>query len=132
MDINPAACPNLLNLNGSGVFGVALLGSAELDVADIDLASVRLEGVASVHHTTRDVGQVDYDPCGCASGGPDGTGDVVLQFDREAILRAIEPVVRGESVSLSLSGTLLNGTPFHGSDCVTVILRGSGMRGPRS
>ena len=126
MDINPHACPNRLKVNGGGPFSVALLGTGELDVEDIDVESVRLEGVAAVHDKTRDVGPVDYDPCGCVTGGRDGIQDLVLRFNRQEILSAIAPVVCGESLSLSISGTLLDGTPFQGSDCIIFFVGGSG------
>jgi hypothetical protein len=123
IDIKPRSCPNPLNLRSKGVVPAAVLGSDALDVNSIDIASVRLEGVAPVRSSIEDVSAVvaDGNECECTTEGPDGYDDLTLKFKTWEIAEAIGPVAKGDTLALTLTGTLTDGTPIGGSDCIVIV-----------
>jgi hypothetical protein len=139
IDIKPGSCPNPLNVKfkggtmitsagvgnptgAGGALPVAILGSADFDVTTIDPASVMLEGVGALRTNVDDVASpvVDGEECECTTDRSDGFADLLLKFTKSAIIAAIEPVSNGDELALTLTGTLLDGTPFAGSDCVLI------------
>lgn len=64
------------------------------------------------------------DVCECATEGPDGFDDLTLKFKTQEIVQAIGPVQPGDFVVLTITGILLDGTPFEASDCVKIVGRG--------
>ena len=133
LDIRPEGCPNPLNTTSRGLLTAALLGTAEFDVSTIDVASLQLEGLAPVHFAYEDVATpFGGDLCGCTEAGPDGFTDLTLKFDNQDFVDAVGPLARG-SYELTLTGALLDGTPFEGQDCILVVGGGrTGMPGRRS
>ena len=125
LDIRPGSCPNPINPASRGVLPVAILGDERLDVEDIDPASVRLAGVAPVRWSVEDVATPPTDPgeCACAEYGPDGRMDLALKFETQAIVAALGDAIQGGTATLTIEGTLENGTRFEGSDCVVVVGR---------
>lgn len=121
LDIKPGSCPNPINRLSFGVLSAALLGTAGFDVNNVDLASLRLAGVAPIRSAYDDVaGPFGGELCGCNNAGPDGFVDLMLHFDTRDIINAIGPLPSGERV-LTLTGTLLDGTPIEGKDCVVIL-----------
>ena len=62
--------------------------------------------------------------CSSRSWAPDGIPDLVLHFDTQAIVAALDPNVplaRGAQITLSLSGALLDGSQFVAEDCVVLV-----------
>jgi hypothetical protein len=121
LDIKPGSCPNPINGVSRGVLPVAILGTTDLDVHTIDIASLRLEGVSPIRSEYRDVaapfaGQL----CECSTSGPDGFRDLMLMFATQDIVSALGPSPSGSRV-LTLSGTLLDGTPIQGQDCIVIV-----------
>jgi hypothetical protein len=126
LDIKPGSCPNPLNARSQGRLPVAILGTASMDVHDIDSSSLRLESVAPVHTGTEDVSTpIEGEPCECTSEGPDGLLDLTLKFDTQDVVAALGPVVNGEERVLTLTGLLLDGTPFEARDCVRLHVPGA-------
>jgi streptogramin lyase len=127
VDIKPTSCPNPLNLHSRGVLPVAILGSEEFDASDIDAASVSLAGVGAVRSNLEDVtGPVaDGNECACTTAGPDGNTDLTLKFRAPeiavALLNDLGELTEGEQLVLTLAGTLMDGTPIEGSDCVVLV-----------
>jgi hypothetical protein len=129
LDVLPGSCTNPLNLraagdagdnpNKGGVLPVAVLGTSDFDVSDIDVASLRLEGVPPLRHAYEDVGAPSGDDdCECGDQVPDGYMDLTLKFRKSEIASAL---MAGEGEPrLHLSGSLLDGTPTEGSDCVQI------------
>jgi len=119
IDIKPGSIPNCFNVNGHGVIPVAILGAADFDVSQIDTSSltfggltVRFKGKNGPQCSIQDVSGnfVDY-----AEGGPDGQPDLVCQFvDEDSAWTA------GDDMA-TLIGTLLDGTPFEGTDSICVV-----------
>ena len=120
LDIKPGGCPNPLNTKARGLVPAAVLGSADLDVNNIDVSSLRLEGLAPFLSAYQDVaepfaGELPGGSCGCTSAGPDGLLDLTLKFDSQDLIDAIK---QSGDFTLTLTGTLLDGTPIEGQDCV--------------
>ncbi len=126
VDIKPGACPNPLNLKSRGVVPVAVLGTEDFDVNSIDLASIRLEGVAAIRSSYEDVAAplADGNECDCTDEGPDGYTDLTLKFRTQQIAAALLPefadLEKNDVVPLILTGTLTDGTPIEGIDCVVI------------
>jgi hypothetical protein len=121
LDIHPTSCPNPINVKSHGVTPAAILGTESLDVQDIDVSSILLEGVAPIRHGYEDVATpFDGELCDCSDEGPDGWMDLTLKFRTQEFVAAIG-WVEGP-LEVTLTGVLLDGTPFEISDCI--LLKG--------
>jgi uncharacterized membrane protein len=137
-DIKPGSCPNPLNIGSNGVLPTAVLWTDELDVAMIDIDSIELAradgmggSVVPFRTNFEDVGTpFDGEPCDCHEMGGDGYDDLTMKFRTQDVVEALElDSVEGfEFVELIVTGTLLDGTPFEGTDCVRINAPG-GHRG---
>lgn len=103
IDIKPGSDHNCVREDSKGRIAVAILASAGLDPADVDPANVLLEGVAPLRWSA------DKDVSG------DGLPDYVFHFPT-ADLAAAGLLLDG--TVLTLTGTLLDGTPIEGSDVI--------------
>ncbi len=124
LDIKPTSCPNPLNVRGKGKLPVAILGSDDFDVNDIDIATLQLEGVYPLRSSVEDVTSPVEDPqeeCECSTAGPDGFDDLTLKFEKQLIVEALGEVANGDIITFEITGELLDGTPFTGSDCMIII-----------
>jgi hypothetical protein len=128
LDLKPGSCPNPVNTGSNGVLPAALVGTEELDVLQIDPATVLLAGVAPLRSGIGDVTTPipDDDPCDCTTEGPDGLADLTLKFSTREIVAALGEVEAGEEYVLTVTGCLMDGTPFMGRDCV--IIRQNGRK----
>ena len=74
--------------------------------------------------------------CGCHSQGGDGIDDLLLKFRSSEVTAALQlaSMPGGALVELTITGNLLDGTPFAASDCVRLVPPGSppGMMSVRS
>lgn len=126
-DVRPGSCVNPLTSNtnngkGKAVVRTAIMGSADLDVRDIDPASITVGGNGPVRWSYADIGEPadrSEDACACSEGGPDGYEDLTLHFYRDDIVAALSTNADGDIVSVM--GSLADGTPFEGSDCVSLV-----------
>jgi hypothetical protein len=119
IDIKPGSYPNSLNTDGHGVIPVAILGSADFDVTEIDLSSLSFAGLAvrvkGQGQPQCSVEDVSGDFSGGPEGAPDGYPDLVCHFvDNPGNWAPGD----GEA---TITGTLTDGTPFAGSDEITVV-----------
>jgi len=141
VDIKPRSCPNPLNFKNRGVLPIAILGKATTtDVTAIDPLSVEVVGFTFGVHTTEiagisplrtgleDVGSPvpdALDVCDCTTMGADGSVDLLMKFDSFEISKAMErafgAAVNGKQVIIHLGGSLLDGTPIRGEDCVVIV-----------
>lgn len=127
IDIMPRTCPNECPIKGGGSIEVAILGTLAFDVTDIDIASVRLEGVAPIRSRLKDKSSPVVPPpteCECTTEGRDGFIDLCLKFDKKEILSALGEVDVGDSFVLTLTGSLNDGTPVEGRDCIVMTQKG--------
>ena len=126
MDIKPRTCPNLIKpkakAKAKAKLAVAILGTVDFDVSRIDVSTVLLEGVAPIKSKIKDVSSPAQNgvQCGCPDRGPDGFNDLELKFIKRYILDAIRPFARGDVEVLTITGALLDGTPFEASDCIVI------------
>ncbi|MCK4627109.1 MAG: T9SS type A sorting domain-containing protein [Phycisphaerae bacterium] len=106
------------------VLPVAIVGTEELDVADIDPTSLLLEGVPAVRWGFEDVTTPLHEQaqeCECNSLGPDGIGDLTLKFYRAEIIAALGEVYDRDTIPLTITGELYDGTLIEGTDCVVIL-----------
>jgi hypothetical protein len=61
------------------------------------------------------------DSCGCTSGGADNWTDLQMTFSEDEIAEALGGVQPGEQVKLYITGSLDDGTPFVGLDCLLIV-----------
>lgn len=131
-DIKPGSCPNPLNVKSQGVIPVAILGTDSFDAATVDPATVRLEGVAPLRWALADVttpfepflGKVDC-LIDCDELYGDGILDLVLNFDTQEVVGALESVSDRDCVLVTLTGELIGGTPIEGEDVMVILNKGN-------
>ncbi len=137
IDIKPDLCPNVLMVNvnddSDSIAGikVAILGTEIFDVSSIDVATIMLNGVPPVASDYADVtAPSGLTPCECAVQDPDNQLDLVLYFDKTAIVNTLKevlpdgtviPLSDGDEIPLTLIGKLLtSGAEIEGTDCVLI------------
>jgi hypothetical protein len=138
LDIKPTSCPNPFNVQlfefaedgipmKGGVLPVAILGTDNFDINDIDMETLLLEGVAPIMRgggpKVEDVAApaLDSGECACTKAGPDGLSDLTMKFAAQDIASAISPGEPGETRALTMTGMLLDGTPFEMQDCIVFV-----------
>lgn len=119
IDIKPGSCKNPFNVKAKGVLPVVILGGSWFDISEIDPSSILLEGVEILRSSVEDMTGGD-----CSKEQPDGYDDLTLKFDRQAITSAIGSVNDGDVITLTLTGTLFDGTEISGEDIITVLVKG--------
>jgi hypothetical protein len=142
VDIKPGSCPNSFNRNSHGVLPVSLLGTDAFDVSQVDLGSVQLcradggggcvaphEGPPGPHSVFSDAATpFDGEGCDCHELTGDGITDLNMKFKTDDLVAALDmdDFSPGALVELTLSGNLLDGTPFFdASDCVRLVPPGT-------
>ena len=127
---------------------MAIAGTDSFDVTEIDVDTLtlsRADGVGGVVTpltgppgpgiSIDDVATPFLgEPCDCHNLAGDGIDDLVLKFSTPELVDVLElGEVEGDTfVEFTLSGVLLDGTPFGGSDCVVVQDRHGPTRLPKS
>ena len=109
------------------------MGTVDFDVTEIDLSSVRLgtdTGSAAPNNgppgppvVFEDVATpFDGELCDCHDSDGDAIIDLMLKFDIQELVTATDLASTGtEFVELTVTGSLLDGTPFSASDCVRIV-----------
>jgi hypothetical protein len=136
-DIKPGACPNPLNVGSHGVLPTALVGTSDIAAADVNLATVRLVrsdgtggSVAPLNGPPGPSPQIadvatpfPGTPCDCHTLEGDGVADLMLKFSTDdlATTLLLSSEHPGAQVKLKLTGQLLNGLPFAGEDCISIV-----------
>lgn len=147
IDIKPQSCPNPLNVKSQGVLPVAILGTDDFDVTNINPETVTLEEQLALKSALEDVA-TPYEPTektdclDCITDGPDGYLDLILHFNTQEIIDALEndnlsqedielledvttaDIKDGDCVVLTLYGELSYGTPIKGEDSVLILKKG--------
>ncbi len=109
--------PDTLNLKSKGKFITAYIELEGADVRDIDASSILLNGAISPtldekygFVTSEDSYIVDHDN--------DGIMERMVKFDRAEVEKILTP---SDEVILTITGSLLDGTQFEGTDTIRVI-----------
>lgn len=110
IDIKPGSYPNSINLNSGGVVPVAIFGSADFSVSEIDPGTVSLAG-ASV------LGQRNVLLSHLEDVDGDAYLDLVVQIDSTKLN------LSENDTEATLTGQLINGKTFKGTDTVKVIAK---------
>jgi hypothetical protein len=101
--------PDTLDLKSPGKWITCYIELGEdYDVADIDVSTVMLNRQVPAESRPTEIG--DYDG--------DGIADLMVKFDRSAVQKILEVA---ESVEVTVTGNLTDGTPFEGRDTIRVI-----------
>jgi hypothetical protein len=109
IDIKPGSDPNCFNLNGHGVIPVAINGAADFDVYDIDVDTLLFDGL-EVRMRGRK-GPL----CSKEDWNVDGYLDMVCHFEDDPANWV------GGGATAMLTGALLDGTPFEGTDSICIV-----------
>ena len=99
--------PRVMNLKSHGRWITAFIEPTDFDVAEINPSSIRLEGIAPVGQKVTTI--TDHDR--------DGLPDLELKFS----LSALAPLLSVGDQTLRVTGSLVTGESFGGSDHVRVI-----------
>jgi len=122
VDIKPQSCPNPLNVKSKGVLPIAILGTDELDVRDVDPATILMEGVPPLRWDYEDVATpFPGELCDCWTEGPDGWEDLTVKFEKQAIVAALGDVNDRDTLELTVTWSLYDGSTMSGSDCVVIL-----------
>ena len=63
---------------------------------------------------------MDAEECGCTTEGPDGFDDLTLKFETQDIVALLGTVEFGDVITLTITGSMLDGTPFEAHDCIVI------------
>ncbi len=109
--IKPMDTPNDFNRRAGGALPVAIYGTDYFDVNDVDPTSVMLGGIAPLRWSFEDVNL-------------DDKMDLALKFSSPevAALGAVDSAVVGDYVDLTLTGELMDGTTFQGTDSLLIVM----------
>lgn len=110
IDIKPGSYPNAINNDGRGVIPVAVLGSADFEVSLILVDTVTLQGMS-----IKVVGKASKMLYHYEDVNGDGFDDLVLQ------IQDMDGAFQPGTVTATLSGELLCGTPIVGQDDITIV-----------
>jgi len=110
IDIKPGSDPNSINTKSMGLVPVAILGSPTLDVTEIDVSTLVFgPAVATPVHDLSDPETYNGH---IQDVNDDGFLDLVSHYNQKAVGLCVD------DTEATISGTLLNGTPFDGTDSV--------------
>jgi hypothetical protein len=145
IDIKGGSCPNPLNPKSKGNIPVAILASDGFDPATVDPTTITLNGVPAVEdqwtfedstapgdytdacddcfdaddpanfNCDTDLDGVDDAFCG------DGTDELVVYFDTQALVDSLGTVEKGACVVLELTGQTVDGVDIIGYDSMVVL-----------
>jgi len=113
IDIKPGSDPNSVNTNSKGVLPVAILGSENFDATQIDQDSITAF-TTSVDFLVDEWIAMPL-RCSIEDVSDDGILDLNCKFSKEELL------LNCWTNGLVVSGNLLDGTPFIGSDTIRPV-----------
>ncbi|MCZ6641347.1 MAG: hypothetical protein O7F71_07200 [Gammaproteobacteria bacterium] len=112
IDIKPDSDPNSINLCSNGAIPIALLGSDKFNVYQVATGTLEFAEAA-----VKVVGKKDpYTLCSYEDVNGDFFDDLVCHYLTTDIAG-----VDGESTEASVTGTLVDTTPFQGTDNINIV-----------
>lgn len=113
IDIKPGSFPNSINPRSRGLIPVALLGSEDFDVTDVDVTTLAFgsAGSAPKHDLTDEWTYNEH----LQDVNLDGFVDLVAHFPTQ------ETGILCGDTEATLSGELLDGSPFEGTDAISTV-----------
>ena len=100
--------PDTINKKAQGQWVTCYIELPEgYDVADIDVSTVVLNDVPA-----------ELKPVSLGDNDSDGAADLMVKFDQNAVQGTLDV---GDDVQIVVSGKLIDGTSFEGSDTIRVI-----------
>jgi len=114
VDVNPST----LNLNSEGEWITTYIELPKgYNVNDVDVSSLKLNNAVSVDLNT---------PTYIGDYGSDGVADLIVKFNRTELTSHIYKVlgIKYGNVTLMITGQLVDGTLFEGSDTIKVLFGG--------
>jgi len=109
IDVKPGSEDNCININDKGVIPVAINGSQDFDVHQINTLTLKL-AFLSVRVKGNGLPQCGYDDW-----NNDGQDDLICHFIDDSSIWLTE------NDKAVLTGYLLDGTPFQGSDFIRIV-----------
>ena len=111
IDIKPQSDPNCFNITGHGVIPVAILGSSTFDVLNINEATVLFDGLEVRVRGSK--GPL----CSIEDSNGDSFPDLICHFEDNP---DNWEVLEGDTTA-TVSGELLDGTLFEGTDSICIV-----------
>lgn len=141
LDIKPGSCPNSFNRNSHGNLPTTLLGTDDFDAEQIDISSLQIsradkvggsvapmEGPPGPHSVLSDAGTPfdGKEACDCHDLEGDGITDLVMHFDTQTLVIALElnDLEPGSFIELVITGMMLDESPFAATDCIRLVPAG--------
>ena len=109
-DVKPGSDPNAVNTRSKGQLPMGIYGSETLDVRDIDISTINVECMGN---TTENI-RFAYEDLVVE----DGIEDLILHLPMQSFPWGAP---RGTLVTITVTGELLDGTPFFGEDVVLIV-----------
>lgn len=110
IDVKPGSDRNCLNINGSGVIPVAILGGEDFDVAQVDQESLLFGGMSVRVRANRGA------QCGFEYSNDDVYLDLVCKFTDDPA-----NWMPGSDATASLTGQTFDGQQFEGVDTICIV-----------
>ena len=113
IDIKPGSDPNSINTKSMGVVPVAILGSADFDVTEVDVSTLTFgpDSATPAHDLSDPDTYADH----LQDVNGDGFLDLVSHYKQKEVGLCVD------NTEATISGTLLDGTPFEGTDSVRLL-----------
>jgi hypothetical protein len=124
-DMYPRDCKNHLNVRSTQVSYAAIYGTNDFDATTINRTTVKINGVSPIYTRIADLASpfVKNNPCDCAVTARDRTNDLELRFETWVLAATFPEVAHNQTVPITITGKLNNGTYFEGTDCVVIKRR---------
>jgi hypothetical protein len=103
--------PDSLNVGSTGQWITAYIDlPAPANVSNVDVSSIRLDGVIPINSSS--IGDFDKDK----------VQEMMVKFDRALYINSLGNVTKeGRNVTVTVTGSLANGTAFRGIDTIRVF-----------
>jgi hypothetical protein len=142
IDIRPATCPNLVDLDSRAFVPIAIVGDIDFNASRVDVTSLQLRRADGTGDAVtplvsrrglsgRIVDLTAPAAMGsCSTFGVDGIRDLLVRFGSQEMVQALElNAVEGDGpVTLCLSGESLRGASFEVCDDVVLTALGAPLR----